>query len=78
MAQRGIVASCQSPGDSECQRVGRGDDERGLAQDRMPLRKQARRLLRVRDSGPERTLFRGREQMLLRTQAQEPLQKQDR
>jgi len=42
------------------------------------LRKQERRLLRVRDNGPERTLFRGREQMLLRAQAQRPLRMRGR
>jgi hypothetical protein len=44
----------------------------------MPLQQQKRRLLRLLEQGPEPTLFCGREQMLLRTQAQEPLRQQGR
>ena len=44
----------------------------------IPLQKQERRLLRLRERGPERTLFLGREQMLLRTQARKPVRRQGR
>ena len=57
---------------------GRSDGKRGLAQGWTPLQKQERRLLRLRESGPERTLFRVRGPTLLRAQAREPLQKQGR
>jgi hypothetical protein len=42
------------------------------------LQEQGRVLLRVRERGPERALFRGRGQMLLRAQAREPLRQQGR
>ena len=56
----------------------RGDEKKGLTQGWIPLQQRGRRLLRLLERGPERTQFRGREQTLLRTQAQEPLQKQGR
>ena len=40
------------------------------------MQKQERLLLRLLEQGPEQTLFRGREQMLLRAQAREPLRQQ--
>jgi hypothetical protein len=52
--------------------------KRGLAQGWIPLQKQERRLLRVRERGPERTLFRGLELALLWTQARKPLRHQGR
>jgi hypothetical protein len=42
------------------------------------LQKQYRRLLRLLERRPKWTLFRGREQMLLRAQAQEPFRQQGR
>jgi hypothetical protein len=56
----------------------RGAGKRGLAQGRIPLREQERRLLRLLEQGPERTLFRGLEQTLLRAQARELLRQQGR
>jgi hypothetical protein len=56
----------------------RGDGKGDRAQGRMPLRKQVRRLLRARERAPEWTLFRGREQMLLRALAREPVRQQER
>jgi hypothetical protein len=56
----------------------RGTEKRDLAQGWLPLRKQVRRLLRLLERRPERTLFRGRGQMLLRAQAREPLRQQGR
>jgi hypothetical protein len=56
----------------------RGGGKRGLALGWVPLRKQERRLLRLLEQGPERTLFRGLDQTLLRAQAQEPLRQQGR
>ena len=53
-------------------------EKEGLAQGWITLQEQERRLLRGRESGPERTLFRDREQTLLRTQAREPLRQQGR
>jgi len=57
---------------------GRSDGKRGLAQGWIPLQKQDRPLLRLLEQGPERTLFRGLEQKLFRTQAREPLRQQGR
>ena len=65
------------PGPESSQR-GRSDGKRGLAQGWIPLREQERRLLRLLEQGPERTLFRGRRQTLFRTQAREPLRQQER
>jgi hypothetical protein len=56
----------------------RGAGKRGLAQGWIPLQKQDRRLLRLLESRPERTLFRVQEQPLLRTQARKPLRQQGR
>ena len=64
------------PGPESSQRG--SDGKWGLAQGWIPLREQERRLLRVRERGPERTPFRGLEQMLFRTQAREPLRQQGR
>ena len=50
----------------------------GQAQNWGPVREQERRLLRLPELGPERTLFRVQEQPLLRAQAREPLRQQDR
>ena len=61
-------------GQSQGQRS-RSDGKRGLVQDWIPLRKQERRLVRVRERGPDRTLLRGLEQPPLRTQEQRPERK---
>jgi hypothetical protein len=42
------------------------------------LQKQERRLLRVRESGPERTALRVHEPTLLRAQARKPVRRQER
>ncbi|HTW92210.1 MAG TPA: hypothetical protein VMH22_10930 [bacterium] len=56
----------------------RGAGKMGLAQGWIPFQRQELRLLRVRERGPERTLFRGLELALLRTQARKPLRQQGR
>ena len=53
----------------ESSQRGRNDGKRGLAQGWIPLQKQDRRLLRLLEQGPERTLFRGLEQKLSRALA---------
>jgi len=55
-----------------------GAGKRGLAQGWIPLQKQERRLLRVRERGPERRLFRVKGQTLLRAPVREPLRQQGR
>jgi hypothetical protein len=52
--------------------------KRGLAQGWMLLQKQERRLLRLQERGPKRTLLRIQEQPLSRTQARQPLRYEDR
>lgn len=42
------------------------------------MQKQERRLLRLLEQGPERTLLRGLDRVLLRAHAREPVRKQDR
>jgi len=54
------------------------DGKMGLARGWMLLQKQGRLLLRARERGPDRTLFRVREQPPLRTQARNPLRRQGR
>ena len=61
----------------ESSQRGRSDGKRGLAQGWTPLQEQERRLLRVLECGPERTLFRGLELTLLRALARNPLRHQD-
>jgi hypothetical protein len=72
------VASSQSAVGSEGQEVGRSDGKRGLVRGWIPVQQQERRLLRLPEQGPERTLLRGLELALLRAQARKPLRQQGR
>jgi hypothetical protein len=56
----------------------RGDGKRDLERGWIPLQEQERRLLRLLEQGPERSLLLGRDWTLLRAQAQAPLRQQDR
>ena len=66
------VSSDQFAGGSEEQRTERVAGKAGQVQNCGPVRKQERRLLRLLERRPERTLFRDQEQPLLQTQARRP------
>jgi len=72
---RQLTAHSQRP---RAARLVSSDGKKGLAQGRIPLQKQERRLLRLLEQGPERRLFQDQGQTLLWAPAREPLRQQGR